>query len=199
MTAVIFDLGNVVNFWRPFLALNHLFADETEMEATFQKIGFYDWNLEQDRGRSWQDGLTVAERDDPDHVHIFQAYADGLDVAHSTLVPGTSELIQRLHEKDVPLFGLTNAARASFDAVRMSAPVLTLMRDIVVSADEKMVKPDSAIFRLCLDRNGLAAGNALFIDDSAKNCAGATAVGLDAHQFVDAATLETDLIARGLL
>lgn len=76
MTAVIFDLGNVVNFRHPFLALNHLFADETEVETTFEAIRFYDRNLEQDRGRSWEDRLTVAQRDAP---HIFKACADRPD------------------------------------------------------------------------------------------------------------------------
>lgn len=199
MTAVIFDLGNVVNRWRPFLALEHLFADEAEMETTFQAIGFYDWNLEQDRGRSWEDGLATAERDTPDHLHVFQAYAGGLTAAHSELVPGTSELIERLHAKAVPLVGLTNAARASFEAVREAAPVVALMQDVVVSADEQMLKPEPEIFRLCLERNGLAAGDVLFVDDSAKNCAGARAVGMDAHQFIQAEALEHELVTRGLL
>jgi 2-haloacid dehalogenase len=199
MTGVIFDLGNVVNQWRPFLALEHLFAHEAEMEETFQVIGFYDWNVEQVRGRSWADGLQAARRVTPDHLHVFQAYANGLEAAPSRPVPGTSELIVRLHANEVPLFGLTNAVRASFEAVRETAPVLSLMRDIVVSADEQMLKPAPEIFRLCLDRNGLASGDALFVDDSAKNCAGARAVGMAAHHFTYAQALESELVTRGLL
>ena len=51
-------------------------------------------------------------------------------------------------------------------------------RDIVVSGDEKLVKPDAAIYRLALDRFGLAAEEAVFIDDNAANVAGAAAVGM---------------------
>ena len=72
-------------------------------------------------------------------------------------------------------------------------------RDIVVSGDEKLVKPDAAIYRLALDRFGIQAAEAVFVDDNAANVAGARAGGMKAIAFTSAATLRADLIALGLL
>src|SRR3546814_15419980 len=56
-------------------------------------------------------------------------------------------------------------------------------RDVVVSGDEKLVKPDPAIYALAIRRFGIAPGESVFIDDSAPNVAAAAAVGLIALCF----------------
>lgn len=199
MAAVIFDFGNVLIDWRPHRALTRFFADEAEMERVFAEIGFYAWNLEQDRGRSFDEAIAAAERDQPAHVDVFQAYLDGLDAAHSERVPGVVEIAEDLRDAGVRLFGLTNAARPSFEAVRRTAPVVDDMEDVVVSADVGLIKPDPAIYRLLLERNALAASDCLFIDDRPENCAAAEALGMAAHLFRDAAALRADLSTRGVL
>ena len=72
-------------------------------------------------------------------------------------------------------------------------------RDVVGAGDDKLTTPDAAIYRLALDRFGLQPGEALFIDDVAANVAGARAVGMHAHQFIDASTLRVELEGYGLL
>jgi putative hydrolase of the HAD superfamily len=54
---------------------------------------------------------------------------------------------------------------------------------IVVSAEEGMVKPDPRIYRLALERLGVAPGEAVFIDDLEENIAGAQAVGMHGIRF----------------
>ncbi len=199
MKNVIFDFGNVVIQWRPYRALDGIFETEAEMDQTLADIGFFDWNLKQDQGRSWEEAVAVAERDMPDHAHIFRAYADGLHAAHNQLIPGTSEIITALHNRGVALFGLTNAAQASFNVVKSVAPVIGLMGDVVVSADEGVAKPDPRIFEICLDRNGLDRSETMFVDDSLANCKSAEEIGIAAHHFADAVGLKEDLKSRGLL
>ena len=48
---------------------------------------------------------------------------------------------------------------------------------VVISADEKLVKPDAAIYRRLTDRFGLDPAQCLFVDDMPANVAGAQAVG----------------------
>ena len=69
---------------------------------------------------------------------------------------------------------------------------------MVVSGKERLLKPDPAIYRLCLTRNGLDAADCVFVDDNADNVAGAAAVGIDAIRFTDAAALAAELGRRGL-
>jgi putative hydrolase of the HAD superfamily len=54
---------------------------------------------------------------------------------------------------------------------------------IVVSAEEGMVKPDPRIYRLALERLGVAPGEAVFVDDMEENIAGAQAVGMHGIRF----------------
>ena len=105
------------------------------MEKTLDEIGFFAWNFEQDKGRSWEDGIKSAEVTMPEHAEIFRSYRRCLAQAHSDLIPGTSELIAELHQSGVNLFGITNAARESFEAVKSAAPSVSLLSDVVVSAD----------------------------------------------------------------
>ena len=63
--AVIFDLGQVVVKWEPARAPAHLFDTEADALARLDAIGFAAWNLEQDRGRSREDGLALMQRNSP--------------------------------------------------------------------------------------------------------------------------------------
>ena len=73
-----------------------------------------------------------------------------------------------------------------------------MIDDVVVSADVGAMKPDPAIFRAALERNGFEAARTTFVDDSPANVAGAAVAGLDAIRFIDADTLRAELAARGL-
>jgi len=54
---------------------------------------------------------------------------------------------------------------------------------IVISAEEGIMKPDSRIYHIALERLGCRPEEAVFIDDFARNIAGAQAVGLHTIHF----------------
>jgi FMN phosphatase YigB (HAD superfamily) len=54
----------------------------------------------------------------------------------------------------------------------------------VLSCEVGAAKPDAEIFRFALDRLGVSAGAAAFVDDQASYCAGAASLGLTAMQLV---------------
>jgi HAD superfamily hydrolase (TIGR01509 family) len=62
-----------------------------------------------------------------------------------------------------------------------------------------LLKPSPEIYRHAVDDLSLPAGRCVFIDDDARNVAGARRVGMDAVQFTDAASLERQLRTRGIL
>jgi len=61
------------------------------------------------------------------------------------------------------------------------------------------VKPDSRIYEIAEERFGYPAEALFFIDDSPANVAAAAARGWQTHLFVDAASLERELVSKGLL
>jgi glucose-1-phosphatase len=72
-------------------------------------------------------------------------------------------------------------------------------RNIFVSAEFRARKPDPEVYRRCLVRLGAAPEGALFVDDSAKNVAGAERAGLSGFLYVDADALAERLRRAGLL
>jgi epoxide hydrolase-like predicted phosphatase len=69
--------------------------------------------------------------------------------------------------------------------------------DMVISAEVKLAKPDPRIFRLAVDRLGVIAGEAVFIDDMPHNVDAAVKVGLLGIRFQSPQQFRLDL--EGLL
>jgi 2-haloacid dehalogenase len=108
--------------------------------------------------------------------------------------------VEELDARGVPLFAITNFSadfwKPFFDKERA---FFSRFRDIVVSGEEKLLKPDPAIYFRALNRFGLKPAEALFIDDREINVEGARALGMQAHLFIDADDLRVRLRAEGLL
>jgi 2-haloacid dehalogenase len=196
---VVFDVGNVLIRWDPRFLYRQLFAEEAAMERFLAEICTEAWNLEQDRGRDWPEATAELVARHPDQADLIRAYSDRWHDMVPGEVEGTVALLEALRDRGVPLYAITNFSRAKFAEAQARFPVLRGFRDVVVSAHERLLKPDPAIYRVLLDRNGLEAGRCLFIDDSEKNVRGAEAVGMRAHHFRDAEGLRAELVALGLL
>ena len=110
-----------------------------------------------------------------------------------------SKLLEELKARGTPLYAITNFNQDKFRETVARFPFLRLFRVIVVSGDERVVKPDPAIYRLLMERNGLAAEACVFIDDSLNNVAGAKAVGMKAIHFTGPEALRTELAGLELL
>ena len=73
-------------------------------------------------------------------------------------------------------------------------------RDVVVSGDEKLAKPDPEIYHLAERRFGVSRHSMLFIDDNAANIASAARLGWQVHHFIGGSErLAADLRERGLI
>ncbi len=69
----------------------------------------------------------------------------------------------------------------------------------MISAKEKLLKPDPALYRRLLDRYRLKAEECLFIDDLRENIEGAERVGIKGHCFAGSEELERYLKRSGIL
>jgi len=85
---------------------------------------------------------------------------------------------------------LSNSGPEVMARVRADHPLEALFDAVVISCEVGLVKPDPRIFRLCLERLGLSAAVALFVDDRADNVEAAASVGLQTLQFEGPDALE---------
>lgn len=71
--------------------------------------------------------------------------------------------------------------------------------EVFISAEVGLLKPDPRIYRLALERLGVAPQEAVFVDDFPENVAGARAVGMHAIQFRDPgqARAEVEAVLNG--
>jgi putative hydrolase of the HAD superfamily len=77
---------------------------------------------------------------------------------------------------------------------------LTPELDVVVSsALIGVAKPSAAYFRRALELAGVAAAEALFVDDSERNVDAARALGIASLRFTDPLALERELTSRGII
>ena len=135
----------------------------------------------------------------PDFEPEIRAYATRFNETIPGPVPGSHALVERLDARGVPLYAITNFGAEFWAGFRPSEPIFDRFRDIVVSGEEKLAKPDPAIFALAEARFGRSASTMLFIDDNRANVDAAAACGWHVHHFTDAAALESDLADRKLI
>jgi len=196
---VIFDVGRVLFDWD----LRHLFAklidDQDRLEWFVTNVVTPEWHFQHDAGRPLAEMLPELQAEFPQHEALIDAYVARFNETIPGPMPGSLELVERLDDAGVPLFAITNFGHEFWEGFRPTQPIFDRFRDIIVSGTEKLMKPDPAIYALAIERFGIDPAGALFIDDVAHNIAGAESVGFAGHRFVDAATLERELIARGFL
>ncbi len=197
--AVIFDVGNVLIRWDARLLYRRLLPDEVAVEAFFDEIGFSAWNLEFDRGRGWDEGVAALSRRHPHRADLIGAFHHRWHETVPGAIEGSVAILQALVGTGHPVYAITNFSGDKWTESVRRFPFLGQFRDVVVSGEEGLVKPDPAIYRLCLARNGLAAGDCIFVDDSAANVEGAQAVGIDAIRFTTPADLDLELARRGVM
>lgn len=195
----VFDLGMVLIEWDPRHLYRKVFADEAMMEWFLAEVCSSAWNLEQDRGRSWGDAIGEAITRHPDLEKEIRLYRSRWMEMIPGTVAGSVAILEELHGRGVPLYAITNWNGETFRETRERFPFLSLFRDIVVSGDEKLLKPEPEIFHLLARRNGLNLKHSIFIDDSLKNVRGAEAVGMKGHHFVSPEALRSALQTHGLL
>lgn len=97
------------------------------------------------------------------------------------LRPGALALIADAKAAGIPVGALTNDLTSFHDAVwlgRMRGAVLDQFEVLVDGRTEGVYKPDPQAYRLILERMGVSAQEAVFIDDQPVNLRGAESVGM---------------------
>jgi 2-haloacid dehalogenase len=196
---IVFDLGNVLIGWDPRNLYRKLIADEAAMEAFLAQVCTHEWNVQQDAGRPIREAEAELIARFPAQADLIRAYYGRFMEMLSGPIAGTVTLLEALHAKGTPLYALTNWSAETFAMARPNFPFLELFRDIVVSGELGIVKPDPAIFRHLLQVVGKPAPACFFIDDNAANIASARKLGFAAHHFAAPPALHRDLENLGFL
>jgi len=197
--AVVFDIGRVLFQWQLRFLFEKIIEDAAELDWFLANVVTEEWHFQHDAGVSLGEMLPARIAEFPDQALRIAAYAARFNETAPLAVEGTHVLVERLHDAGVPLFCLTNFGHELFEQFRPAHAIFDLFEDIIVSGTEKIAKPDPRIYEIVEERSGRPGGALFFTDDNPANVTAAKARGWDAHQFTDAALLETQLKHAGFL
>lgn len=197
--SVVFDVGGVLYDWHPRHLYSKLIDDPDQLDWFLANVVTLEWHFQHDAGRPFAETSAELIERFPDHRDLIAVYDPRWLETIPGPIPGMIELVDDLAVAGVPLYAITNFSHEFWPRFTATAPVFRHFRDIVVSGDERLVKPDPAIFALASARFGIRPGEALFIDDRADNVAASEAAGFVGHVFDGEARLRSRLRGLGLL
>ena len=181
---MIFDMGQVLIHWRPDMFTAQFELDAAE-EALLMKEVFKNIEWPQlDRGTvSEDDAVASICTRLPEHLHPMVAKIV-YEWWQRPLVPmaGMEELIQELKENGYKIYLLSNASirlREYFHRI----PGSQYFDGLMVSSEEKLLKPQHEIYEALFDRFDLVPEECFFIDDSPYNIEGSHLCGMPGTVF----------------
>jgi 2-haloacid dehalogenase len=196
----VFDLGGVLVDWNPRYLYRKLFGgDEAAMERFLATVCTQAWNECQDAGRLFAEANAELVEQYPDQVELIEAWGKRFDEMMAGPIAGTVEILAELRRRGVPLYALSNWSAETFPLAERRFEFLRWFRGIVLSGQEKVIKPDPRIFEILLARYELAPQEVVYIDDNQKNATAAITLGMHGIHFTDPPALRRGLVEVGML
>lgn len=189
---IVFDIGGVLVDSNPRYLLKDYFNDNREMEYFLTHICTPEWNLEQDKGRSLAEGTRILQNKYPEYHALIQLFYDKYEKMLKSDIPETVALLKKLKAR-YKVYGLTNWSAETFKIAYAKFSFFKEFDGIVVSGQEKILKPDKRIYYRLLDRYNLKAENTVYIDDNLDNIRTAEEIGMVSIHFENAGKLEKEL------
>lgn len=187
---IVFDIGNVLVRWEPLKVIQRVFPN-VDAQALFQAMRpiWLDLNLgkltEEEAVQQYENLLNFPKEK-------FQQLMLGFKESQIP-IEGSLELLKELKQLGYSLFSITDNIHEIMVYHRQHSTFPEYFKDIIVSADLGVLKPDPKIYQNLLDKHQLKAEECVFFDDLLTNVEGAKAVGMHAFLFTDTATCRKDL------
>lgn len=190
---LIFDFGKVLVDY-DFDAFFRKYIPDTERCQAFIPV-LYNEEVQQLLDREERPFETIIEelinknRKFEREIRIFN---DHYTEIVTNEVEGMGELLTQLKAEGYKLYGLTNwcskvhQTMAQFD-------IFKLLDGSIISSDEKVLKPEPAIYQRLFDRFNLKPEECIFTDDRPLNIEGSRRMGMDGIVFKNARQYEREL------
>lgn len=195
---IIFDIGNVLTDfrWRDFM-FDKGFDEETVNRIAKATVNSTVW-CEFDRG-VWTDDrlLDAFIQNDPgieSELRTVCENFEGMVTIRNYAIPW----LQELKAKGYRVWYLSNFSRKVEVECADCLAFLPYMDGGILSYQDKLIKPDHAIYELLLSRYGLKAEESVFLDDTLVNVQAAEEVGIHGIHFTTKDLAEEELRKLGI-
>lgn len=199
ISTIIFDFGGVLVNWNPRSLYRDYFSDPQEMEEFLQEVSFMEWNAQQDKGRPFAEGVKLLSEQFPHRAELIRAFQERWIQSVTGSIDGSVDILRELKQKNYPLYGLSNWSMETFPLTKARFPFFELFDGVILSGEVQLIKPERAIYELCLQMANKPAQECLFIDDSEANITTAKEMGFDVIHFTSPEHLRKELEKRAIL
>jgi|SRR6186713_1661243 len=197
---VVFDLGGVLVDWNPEYLYRDLLPNEAERRWFLTNVCTLDWNEEQDAGRSLSEGTEFLVERFPDHAASIRAFYGRWKEMLGGPIHETVEIFRQLKfGSGLKLYALTNWSAETFPIALELYDFLHWFDGRLVSGEEKIRKPEKAIYELLIKRFGIDPARAVYVDDNIRNVIPARELGFHGIHFQSPAQFSMALEVLGLL
>ncbi|KKX50260.1 MULTISPECIES: HAD family hydrolase [Sphingobacterium] len=190
--AVIFDIGGVLLDWNPRYVYRDIFFQSDQMEWFLENVCSTDWNLQQDKGRSFDEGMYKLKKQYPQFENEIDVFWKRWPEMLKGEINGTVAILQEL-KKHYEVYALTNWSSETFPLVKNRFDFIADFDGIVVSGEEGFIKPDEKLYKILLQKYNLLATECIFIDDNIENVKASVKLGFVAIHFTNSIALKLEL------
>lgn len=192
---IIFDIGNVIVRWKPFEVIKQVFPKTDPKE--FFKLMYPVWKDLNLGKLSIKEALSLYTGELQISEELIAKLLEQLQ-QHQTVIPGTIELLKDLKNQGYQLYSITDNIKEFVEYHRKNSNFFHYFKDVIISAEVGILKPDPKIFQHLLDKHQLNPAECIFIDDLDKNIEGAKSVGIEGIIFTDPKSCREELLAKGI-
>ena len=189
----LFDLGGVFFDWDPNHFYKNVFENIEEREFFLAEVCNDQWNVQQDAGRSIAEAELELIPKFPHYEKEIKMYYKN----HRKMIRGVFEesidILKKLKDKNYECYVLSNWSAETFLGMTDDYPFLKLFDGLLISGEDKLMKPDSAIYELAINRFNLNPNETIFIDDKLENIQAAQNLNLLTIHLTDPNKIEYEI------
>jgi len=189
----LFDLGGVFFDWDPNHFFKDIFDTAEERKYFLTEICSDEWNVKQDAGRTTAEAESDLIPKFPHYKKEIQMYYKN----HRKMIRGTYDLsikvLENLKKLNYECYVLSNWSAETFEGMIDDYPFLKLFEGLLISGEEKLMKPDAAIYELAIKRFNLIPKETVFIDDKIENINAARVLDLNIIHLANPTNIESEI------
>ena len=189
----LFDLGGVFFDWDPNHFYKNVFENIEEREFFLAEVCNDQWNVQQDAGRSIAEAELELIPKFPHYEKEIKMYYKN----HRKMIRGVFEesvnILKKLKDKNYDCYVLSNWSAETFEGMTDDYPFLKLFDGLLISGEDKLIKPDHAIYQLARDRFNLNPEETVFIDDKRENIEAAKGLDFKTIHLTDPNIIKTEI------
>ncbi len=189
----LFDLGGVFFDWDPNYFFKNVFDDDEERKYFLTEVCNDQWNLQQDAGRSIAEAELELIPKFPHYENQIKMYYKN----HRKMIRDTFEesieVLRQLKDKNYKCYVLSNWSAETFEGIPTDYPFMQLFDGLLISGEDKLIKPDQAIYELVKKRFNLDPEETVFIDDKLENIEAAQKMNFKTIHLTNPKNIEMEI------